>query len=198
MERLQLYRQLEGYLARIDPGDPREEPLQHVMDRVWGGSWAEGRALFEQPLDEEASTSARAEPYTVNEVVAARKELDGRLVRVTGVLELFFEQKSLCHDPPSERGDRRNSGLWVDSAFHCRYRPSPRTEGGQDAIPPWSWTRREIKPRIREVALWIREQFNLRRVTVTAVVDARHKGHWGGWPGSLWLLSVAGESTGGA
>jgi hypothetical protein len=193
---LELYRQLAGYLAHVDPGHPREEPLQHVIDRVWGGSWAEGRALFELPLDGAASMSARAEPYTVHRVVAALKELDGRVVQVAGFLELLRERNALWHDPPSERGDLSHSSLWVNSTFHCHFRPSPEIAGRQDENPPWSWTSREITPRIREVALWIREQFSLHRVSVIAVVDARDKGHLGGWPGSRLLLSVARVSTG--
>jgi hypothetical protein len=180
MGQLQLDRQLAGYLAQVDPGDPRKEPLQHVIDRVWGGSWAEGRALFEPPLDEAASMSARAEPYTVHQVVSDLKELDGRVVRVAGFLEPLRERNSLWHDPLRERGALRHSSLWVKSTFHCHYQPSPEIAGRQDERPPWSWTRREIEPRSREVALWVREQFRLHRVSVIAVVDARDKGHLAG------------------
>jgi hypothetical protein len=181
---LALYRQLADYLSQIDADDPRHRPVVEVMDLAWGGDWARGHALFDRPLDEAAEIEAGSVTYTVNEVVAGLKRLDGRFVRVSGMLVLRMEQNAIWHDPPSERRPGHKSSLWVRYDARSSLRPSPGFE--RRPIAEWPGTRAN-----REFALWFHEEFDERIVSVVAAVNARDKGHLGSWPGGLQLLSIA-------
>jgi hypothetical protein len=184
MGQLALYRRLAGFLSQIHSDDPRHRPVVEVMDLVWGEPWARGRSLFDRPLDEAAAIEAGSLVYTVNEVVAALKRLDGRFVRISGELILRMEQNAIWHDPPSERRPGQESSLWARYDARCALRPSPGFE--RRPIAEWPGTGAN-----REFALWFHEEFDGRIVSAVAAVDARVKGHLGSWPGGLQLLSIA-------
>jgi hypothetical protein len=157
-----------------------------AMDLVWGEPWARGSPLFDRPLDEAASIAAGSVTWTVNEVVAALKRLDGRFVRVSGELVLRMEQNALWHDPPGDRKPDQKSSLWVRYDARCSLRPVP----GFVRRPIADWPGTDA---CREFALWFHDEFDDRIISVVAAVDARFKGHLGLWPGSLQLLSIARE-----
>jgi hypothetical protein len=103
----------------------------------------------------------RLEPYTVNEVVEQLAELDGKRVRVVGVLTLEHEGRALWHVPKAERrdGSPGRSSVWVELEGPLRDRTAL---GGFDG----------------------------RRVIADATVDARHQGHLDGWCGVIRVSAL--------
>jgi hypothetical protein len=130
-----------------------------MLDRVWGASWALGLDLFKRPLDQAKSAAARAEPFSVDEVVAALRPLNNRPVRVLGVLEKRFERSSIEQYPPNQRTSYHESSLWASFAYHCSWRTSDASGVRENAGGPRSWTRREANERWREIGMWIRDEF---------------------------------------
>ncbi len=99
--------------------------------------------------------------YTVNEVVAALDQFHGHTLQVTGAFRLHFEDHGMWHLPATERHPGRGSSLWVSFDRVALL-----------ANPP------------------LPEQIEDRPVVVTAVVDRYKRGHYGLWPGSLFIQRI--------
>lgn len=181
-----LYRLLGEYLSGLR--DPWDDAVEGAIDLAWGAPWARGRPLFDRPLVEEASLAAREVPYSVNEVVANLRRLDGQAARVTGRLWLGFEISSLWHASEAEQKPGGGSSLALRDDLR-RWLRLREDEGRPVAGAPAHWN-------AREVTLWLHEEFCNQLVQVTAVVDARHRGHMGCRPGGIFLLSIARSGAG--
>ena len=180
MEQYRLYRLLGKFRAGLY--DPRNEALENAIALAWGAPWALGLPLFERPLVETAASAARDKPYSVNEVVEHRKKLDGQPVRVRGLLQLGMEISALWHEPANEKkSDYRSSlalGGSIDRWLRLREFEGRPVEGAP-ALDD-----------VRAVALWIREYFGNHHVEITAMVDAKNRGHLGARPAGIYSLSM--------
>jgi hypothetical protein len=106
-------------------------------------------------------------PYTVNDVIAGLDSLHGNVIRVSGVLQLEFEARSLWHSPTRERRPNYESSLWAEFD-HVALGRSP------DQLRP----------------------FNARHVIVGGTADRQMTGHLGLWPGGLLIRDITKAKVG--
>lgn len=179
MRQYALFRLLCAYQSGLDWNELRS--MDDLVDLGWGAPWAPGRPLFDRPLVEEADHAAGDGLYSVHEVIAGLKGLDGRPVRIAGRNWIGFELSALWHMPDSEqRGDESalalggGVGRWLRLREY-QGRPVP-------GAPPIS--------DIRAVAVWLSEEFGYTPVVVTAFVDARNRGHLGCRPGGIHVVKM--------
>lgn len=45
-----MYHLFNNFQRKMDPDDPRRDAILDVIDLIWGGGWAKGRALFPTEL----------------------------------------------------------------------------------------------------------------------------------------------------
>jgi hypothetical protein len=176
-----LFRLLDEYQGGLDWEDLGS--VDGLIDLAWGAPWAPGRPLFERPLVEEADRAAGDRHYSVHEVVADLKRLDGRPVRVAGRLWLGFEISALWHTPESEQRGGDRSALALGGGVHRWLRMREYQGRPVTGAPPSSDA--------RGVALWLSDEFCDRPVVVTAFVDARHRGHLACRPGGVYVVTMA-------
>ena len=181
-----LYRLLVEYQSGLRWGDLHA--VDGVIDLAWGAPWAEGPPLFDRPLVEAASRAAGDHVHSVNDIVTNLKRWDGRPVRIRGELWLGFEISALWHTPASERRPDNGSSLALGGGPGRWLRLREYQGRPVPGAPPASDD--------RAVALWVREEFGNRLVEVTAVVDARNRGHLGCRPGGIFILKIARADTG--
>ncbi len=52
MDQVAMYKLFTGVLHEVEADPARCDALADTMDLIWGGGWAQGRALFEEELSE--------------------------------------------------------------------------------------------------------------------------------------------------
>jgi hypothetical protein len=50
MGQMAMYHLFAEFQQKTDHDDPRHDHITAIMDMIWGGGWAKGRALFETEL----------------------------------------------------------------------------------------------------------------------------------------------------
>jgi hypothetical protein len=108
--------------------------------------------------------------YTVNEVIDSLSEMNGKTVRIRGVLSLEFEGDCILHLANIERRSDYQSSLY---AYFGRvgldYLGRSEMGIGRDQC----------------------QAFDKRHVVVTATILEENRGHLSLWPGSVLILAIS-------